>query len=232
MDFMDEDLDEDETMEDSDSDYEPILNSILFHDRDGFRGSSATTRRHYILLVLQNLVGSGLIEYEGEGCIRKLPKIQGKQTTDTLMKNDIYQSVLQASGHRSTANQPWSLVKMINDRQHQNSWTPSQKCKVNNVYLPCGKERTAMRYDSKVFCGQFTPDGKHFVTACQEGEIRVYDATTSAYNHVNTLMGRDVEWSILDLDFTPDGREFVYATRSSCRKFPALLFFLTLFIFP
>ncbi|XP_059620295.1 DDB1- and CUL4-associated factor 11 [Phlebotomus argentipes] len=220
MEFMETETDEEEM--DSDSDYEPILNSILFHDREsgygGYRGSS-NTRRSYILLVLQNLVGSGLIEYEGDGFARKLPKIQGKQTTDALVRNDFYQSVMRASG-QTARRQPWNVAQMLSERQHVRSWTTAQKCKMSSLYVPNVKEGVAMKYDSKVFCGSFTPNGKHFVTACQEGEIRVYDATASGikpgYKLVNTLLGRDVEWSILDMDFTPDGQEFVYATRSCC----------------
>uniref|UniRef100_A0A6B2EIZ4 Putative wd-repeat protein n=1 Tax=Phlebotomus kandelakii TaxID=1109342 RepID=A0A6B2EIZ4_9DIPT len=200
---------------DSDSDYEPILNSILFHDREGGLRGSSNTRRSYILLVLQNLVGSGLIEYEGDGFARKLPKIQGKQSTDTLVRNDFYRSIMNASGQTFTR-QPWNVTRMLGDRQHLSAWTAAQKCKVNNLYIPNIRERTAMKYDSKVFCGSFTPNGKHFVTACQEGEIRVYDASCSSYRLVNTLLGRDVEWSILDMNFSPDGEEFVYATRSCC----------------
>uniref|UniRef100_A0A1B0CFA5 Uncharacterized protein n=2 Tax=Lutzomyia longipalpis TaxID=7200 RepID=A0A1B0CFA5_LUTLO len=216
MDFMDEDMDEEDTMEDSDSDYEPILNWSLFHDRDsGIRGSAAT-RRSYILLVLQNLVGSGLIEYEGNELARKLPKIQGKQTTDSLMQNDFYRSVLAATGGNTNPQRPWNVAQMLNQRQNLSPWTAAQKCRVNNLYVPKIKERVAMKCDSKVFCGSFTPNGKYFVTACQDGEISVYDATTCAYRRVNTLMGRDVEWSILDMDFSPDGQEFVYATRSCC----------------
>uniref|UniRef100_A0A1L8E5M2 Putative microtubule associated complex n=1 Tax=Nyssomyia neivai TaxID=330878 RepID=A0A1L8E5M2_9DIPT len=206
-------MEEEDTMEDSDSDYEPILNWSLFHDREsGIRGSAAS-RRSYILLVLQNLVGSGLIEYEGNELARKLPKILGKQSTDALVKNDFYRSVMTASGYTS---KPWNVVNMLKERQHHSAWTSAEKCQVNNLYVPKIKERVAMKCDSKVFCGSFTPNGKHFVTACQDGEISVHDATTSTYRRVNTLMGRDVEWSILDMDFSPDGQEFVYATRSCC----------------
>ncbi|GAB0098292.1 DDB1- and CUL4-associated factor 11 [Sergentomyia squamirostris] len=214
MAFVHVDEEEEDTME-SDSDYEPILNWNLFHDRET-DGPAANSRRSYILLVLQNLVGRGLMECEDNGYARKLPKICGKQNMEKLQTNDIYRSVMNASGFKLNPRQPWNVTKLLDERQRLNAWSASQKNKINGLFVPNMKERVAMKYDSKVFCGTFTPNGKHFVTACQEGEIRVYDSTTSAYKHVNTLMGRDVEWSILDIGFTADGQEFVYATRSCC----------------
>lgn len=48
----------------------------------------------------------------------------------------------------------------------QGSFTQPERCKLSNNYFPNCKE-AIMSYDAKVFCGTFSRDGNHFVTASQ-----------------------------------------------------------------
>jgi DDB1- and CUL4-associated factor 11 len=45
----------------------------------------------------------------------------------------------------------WSLVNAINKRQNGGSFLRSEKCKVNNIFLPNQCERQLAHLESKVF---------------------------------------------------------------------------------
>lgn len=48
----------------------------------------------------------------------------------------------------------------------QGSFLQPERCKISNNYFPNCKE-AVMSYDAKVFCGTFSRNGKHFLTASQ-----------------------------------------------------------------
>lgn len=50
--------------------------------------------------------------------------------------------------------------------------------------------------------------------------IRMYDSTTSRYTLINEIMAKDVSWCMLDIAFSPDGRNYAYSTWSSCSESP------------
>lgn len=60
---------------------------------------------------------------------------------------------------------------MINKRQNgigakNGAFTPPQRCKINNNYIPNYK-KSLFSVEKKIFCGTFSRDGNHFVTASQ-----------------------------------------------------------------
>lgn len=105
------------------------------------------------------------------------------------------------------------------------SFSQNERCKIFNNKIPNRKEKHLIKFHTKVFCGVFSKDGDYFITASQDHKLRVFDATTSNYNRINRLAANDVSWSILDLDFSPDGQHFVYSTWSNSCKFLFFFFF-------
>lgn len=97
-----------------------------------------------------------------------------------LQTNAVYQSIKYGSGFGSDGTSPvarWSLVDMINNRQNgmgaQNgAFTQPQRCKINNNYIPNYK-KSLFSVEKKIFCGTFSRDGNHFVTASQ-GKFRLH----------------------------------------------------------
>src|SRR5687767_497923 len=96
-------------------------------------------------------------------------------------------------------------------------------------------------YRSKVFCGQYTKDGRVLITACQDQRIRFYDMTKladagyvktrstgtsnglsnaepSSNLQFHSVEAKDVGWSILDVAVSPDGRHAVYSSWSDYSK--------------
>lgn len=112
---------------------------------------------------------------------------------------------------------PFSLMSMVTQRQHglgkrQGSFEPSEMCRITNHFRPNTFTETVSACDTKVFCGKFTSNGDRFVTASQDTWVRVYDSTSSQYKLLRLLDTKHVSWSILDMDFSPDGQSFVYST--------------------
>lgn len=97
-----------------------------------------------------------------------------------LQTNAVYQSIKCGSGFGSDDTSPvakWSLVDMINKRQNGmgakcSAFTQPQRCKINNNYIPNYK-KNLFSAEKKIFCGIFSRDGNHFVTASQ-GNCRLY----------------------------------------------------------
>jgi hypothetical protein len=149
-------------------------------DENFFNTSNDLLSENYLVLVMRHLVESGelqmLTHNENTEQCNSLPVIKKKPNLDVLKRSDIYQTVKEASGYglandrNLTTN--WSLLKMLNSRQSgvgmkHGSLTQPEKCKINNLFIPNRKEKALIRSDNKFFCGSFSRDGKHFVTANQ-----------------------------------------------------------------
>lgn len=73
----------------------------------------------------------------------------------------------------------WSIPQMIANRQiglgaRPGQFTQYEKCKIGNSYVPNKKQKTLMNLQTKVFCGTYSRDGHHFVTASQGINLLVY----------------------------------------------------------
>jgi len=59
---------------------------------------------------------------------------------------------------------------------------------------------------------QFSKDGEVFMSACQDRHIRLYD--TRSWNRKKDIVARDVGWSVIDTDYSPDQRWLIYSSWS------------------
>ncbi|XP_058057969.1 DDB1- and CUL4-associated factor 11 isoform X1 [Anopheles bellator] len=148
-----------------------------------------------------------------------LPVIKRKPNLDRLKKNAIYHATKSASeaGAAGSSDAPDSIVRMLNNRQfglgeRHGPFMRSTVCRINNHFRPNAFVDTVQKCDMKVFCGKFTGDGNQFITASQDTMIRVYDSSQCQYRLQRTMEAKHVSWSILDVDFSPDGQSFVYST--------------------
>uniref|UniRef100_A0A182MI24 Uncharacterized protein n=1 Tax=Anopheles culicifacies TaxID=139723 RepID=A0A182MI24_9DIPT len=178
--------------------------------------------------ILRHLIRSGeimVLNYETY-THHPLPVIKKKPNLQKLMRNDIYHTTKIACGLSDTVaggenvnkhKAPFSMMDMVMQRQHglgkrKGPFMQSDKCKVMNHYRPNTFTDTVSSCGSKVFCGRFTCNGDRFVTASQDTLVRVYDSSRSQYKLLRVLETKHVAWSILDIDFSPDGNSFVYST--------------------
>jgi WD40 repeat protein len=72
---------------------------------------------------------------------------------------------------------------------------------------------------SIVFCGQYSKDGSHFLTASQDRCLRIYETRNGGFKKIRKIKARDVGWSILDVGWAPDGRSVVYSSWDESREF-------------
>jgi WD repeat-containing protein 23 len=75
-------------------------------------------------------------------------------------------------------------------------------------------EEIVAEYENQAFCGRFTSDGRLFVSACQDRHIRLYNCAERNFRLIKDIAAKDVGWSIIDTDFSPDQRFLIYSSWS------------------
>ncbi|KAF4532424.1 hypothetical protein B566_EDAN003877 [Ephemera danica] len=127
----------------------------------------------------------------------------------------------EASGmlHPRAYARPTSIPAMVQCREvgmfGKNRFLRGDCCKIYNNFIPNHMETVAV-YPNKAFCGTYSADGKIFLSACQDRNLRLYHAKEGQFSLFNTIQARDVGWSILDTAFSPDGQYVVYSSWSEC----------------
>jgi len=91
----------------------------------------------------------------------------------------------------------------------------TQKTHITQRLLPTTKGSKKLdSYEQHTFCGRFSKDGNIFMSACQDRRIRLYNTTT--WKPIKEIAARDVGWSIIDTDYSPDQRWLIYSSWSDC----------------
>lgn len=207
----------------SDVEFEDDVDMIEEEDLfDEPQDADESLNENHLVSILRQLISSGEIQIlnNEQFYSMSLPVIKKRPNMEQLKKSAIYQSIKQASGYGAGSSSPtekFSLLDMLAKRQSGygskgGAFVQSDKCKINNLFVPNRTERTISNCSSKVFCGRFSRDGTQFISASQDSRIRVFDATSSLYPMVRQIDAKNVSWSILDIDFSPDGEFFVYST--------------------
>ncbi|XP_067004038.1 DDB1- and CUL4-associated factor 11 isoform X1 [Anabrus simplex] len=149
------------------------------------------------------------------------PKIDVRPNTKELDKSEVSLVTKQACGLMQPYgfDGPTSVTAMISARERgmygRNCFSRGDCCKITNSYLP-NKMSTVDMYHSKAFCGSYSKDGDHFLSACQDRNLRLYHTWDGKFELSRTIQARDVGWSILDTVFSPDGSHIVYSSWSDC----------------
>ncbi|XP_025835140.1 DDB1- and CUL4-associated factor 11 isoform X2 [Agrilus planipennis] len=175
--------------------------------------------------ILQSLISSGSVHiipsnYDDVEQYPPLPKLKHVPNTTILDASEFSSSVRQACGLGiSRIKFPkTNFTQMLLNREKgmttYNNFSHPNKCRIANEFLP-NVMKTLEAYAGKAFCGTFSKNGNHFITASQDRQIRVYKSDDEYYKLVNNIYARDVGWSIIDVGFSPDQEHFVYSTWSS-----------------
>lgn len=72
--------------------------------------------------------------------------------------------------------------------------------------------RLLFQYDHHIFCGQYSRDGSVFMSAAQDSRVRLYNSDT--WSPIKEIHARHVEWSVIDIDYSPDQRWIIYSSWS------------------
>ncbi|XP_030560024.1 DDB1- and CUL4-associated factor 11 isoform X1 [Drosophila novamexicana] len=144
-----------------------------------------------------------------------------KPNVDKFRTTDMYKEVRARSSLASKpTEQRWNLMQALQQRENglaspgSDSFSPNQQRYFSNMYIPNHRSMRLMSLDAKVFVTKFNKSGSKLLTACQNGFVRVYDGSKGTYHLLNRINARDVQWSITDADFSPNGQHFAYSTWS------------------
>lgn len=80
-------------------------------------------------------------------------------------------------------------------------------------YVP-NKMETKAQHHNKLFCGSYSRDGTVFLSACQDQRLRLYDTTLGQFKEFRNIVARDVGWSVIDTDYSPDQQYLIYSSWS------------------
>jgi WD repeat-containing protein 23 len=117
-----------------------------------------------------------------------------------------------------------NIVLELNRRRlRQDKFTRPEKISLSHSLLPNFNNGSIDRYnDHEVFCGQFSDDGKIFMSACQDQIIRLYDFDHITYSTARGkrakpfkgIHARDVGWNVVGADYSPDRKFIIYSSWS------------------
>jgi WD40 repeat protein len=79
-------------------------------------------------------------------------------------------------------------------------------------FLPFKQTAVLAEHDDHVFCGLFSKDGSLYLSACQDRRIRLY--MTSRWRPMKEIIARDVGWSIISVDYSPNKEWLIYSSWS------------------
>lgn len=96
--------------------------------------------------------------------------------------------------------------------QRQN-FSQGDKAAAYANFIP-NKMETKAHCREKLFCGRYSSDGTVFLSACQDQHIRLYDTTNGQFKEFRNITARDVGWSIIDTDYSPDQQYLIYSSWS------------------
>jgi WD repeat-containing protein 23 len=174
------------------------------------------------VLILRQLIDSGEINILSHHETRdgQLPKISKGPDMKKLRETELYNQIKSSSGFGQHVDEEkdfkWNLIKTINARQNAGSFVRSQKCKINNTFVPNHCSQSLAMLTSKVFCGNFNSDGSRFATGSQDQVVRIFDSSTENYQRINFINAKCVSWCLLDIAFSPCDKYFAYSTWSDC----------------
>lgn len=88
------------------------------------------------------------------------------------------------------------------------------KRNITQRILPSSRDSVDLfQCPGRAFCGRFSQDGSVFLCASSDARIRLFDSST--WRLMRTCRARDVQWSIIDTDFSPDSRWIIYSSWSN-----------------
>lgn len=80
---------------------------------------------------------------------------------------------------------------------------------LHSSFLPASPSTLSLPFPAPVFCGRFSHSGEMYSCASQDGYIHLY--TTDPLCRFKSIEARDVDWAIIDVDFSHNQRFVVYS---------------------
>lgn len=147
---------------------------------------------------------------------------------DTIKESDLYQDLLISLGklpgltNFTCTSINNNVAKSLQNREInccglnlKQNYTAGYCTSITANFIPNVVENV-MRFREKLFCGTYSQDGNIFLSACQDGHLRVYKSHKLKENAMpfKDIQAKDIGWSILDTAFSPDSLYVAYSTWS------------------
>ncbi|XP_058709124.1 DDB1- and CUL4-associated factor 11, partial [Poecile atricapillus] len=107
-----------------------------------------------------------------------------------------------------------NLTRLLRQREWGRSFSRQERSQLSSHFLP-NHEAALEPHPQKVFCGIFSECGRKFLTASQDHTLRLFEVSGEGLRLLRASRGRQVGWSILDVAFSPDGRQALYCSWAS-----------------
>ncbi|KAI8119043.1 hypothetical protein FF38_02422 [Lucilia cuprina] len=162
-----------------------------------------------------------LTQIEREDRKEMPPVIRKKPDLRIFRHTMMYKEIKALSGFPANSKKPnerWCLARGLMKRENglsvckRGAFSLNQQRRIGNFFVPNKKVDRLMSLDSKIYICKFNNDGSRLITASQDGTVRIFDASKGTYNRIQRFKVRYLNWSILDIDFSPCGRFFTYST--------------------
>ncbi|KAN0016014.1 hypothetical protein ACTFIU_005964 [Dictyostelium citrinum] len=88
----------------------------------------------------------------------------------------------------------------------------NENIRLSQHYLPMDSADTVISMPARIFCCKITSDGKRLMTASQDKKIRIFN--TSNFDEIKSIDAIDINWSIIDTDYSPDQNWLIYSSWS------------------
>ena len=85
------------------------------------------------------------------------------------------------------------------------------RCHVAQRFLPTAARTVVDSRACRGYIGRFSHDGSTFVAGFQDSQIRLYDVDAD-WRVKKDISARSVQWTVTDVDLSPDGRALAYAS--------------------
>ncbi|OQR96252.1 hypothetical protein ACHHYP_16560 [Achlya hypogyna] len=108
------------------------------------------------------------------------------------------------------------LMSLLFQRERRGGLSVPEKLAAQEAFLPFGNNSQFHEVDhllERLYCGEFSADGRQFLIAGQSEEITIYDSAT--WRRIHSLPARNLRWTITDAHFTPDAESVVYSSITS-----------------
>ncbi|KAF2075437.1 hypothetical protein CYY_003266 [Polysphondylium violaceum] len=86
-----------------------------------------------------------------------------------------------------------------------------ERIRISQYFLP-SRPLNIINVHHKIFCCKMSSDGKIFMSASQDKMIRFFH--TDSWQEFKSIEARDINWSIIDTDYSPDQNWLVYSSWS------------------
>jgi WD repeat-containing protein 23 len=169
-----------------------------------------------------------LTEYRRQIEERRM-KLEATDIAHTIRRDCNLKDVLNSAEERSkrrvthSSHIAYNMLGQLNERRvRHDKLTRTEKIGITQKMIPNFSNGSSNLFQHRLFCGQFSNDGSIFMSACQDAMVRLYH-----YDHLlyarskkvqatpfKIISARDVHWSIIDVDYSPNCKFVAYSSWS------------------